>query len=150
MDLYSTQQDILTYLSTNADFQVIDTEIPQAGSATEPVTDTGYPMAYAVVRFNDAAKWPLGAAVGGPRHDDMYSLVDVLCVGPTPDEARDVAYAIDGVMDILTGYSPTGGGPMNKSGAGQVFVIGDGTATLPCRYVARVSFRYPVNTVINE
>lgn len=150
MDLYTTQQSIFNHLAANADFQVIDTEIPQANSAGEPTTDSGYPMAYAVVRFNDDVKWPLGDAVGGPRHDDMYSLVDVLCIGPTPDEARDVAYATDGVRDILLGFVPTGGGALNKAGGGQVFVVGDGTATLPRRYVARVSFRYSTNMVIDE
>jgi hypothetical protein len=150
MDLYTTQQSIFNYLVANADFQVIDTEIPQAGSEMEPISDTGYPAAYAVVRFNDDTKWPLGGAVGGPRHDETYSLVDILCVGPTPTEARDVAYAEAGVKDILLGFVPTGGGPLTKAGGGQVFTVGDGTATLPRRYIARVSFRYNTNMIIDE
>lgn len=144
MNLYATQQDILTYLRAEADFEIFDTNMPEGD--LEPTSDSGYPEGYATIRFNDAVKVPQFGAVGGARHDEMYSLIDVLCVGPDPDEARAIAYGVDGVADILTGYQPVDAGELTRQSGGQVFVRGDGTATKPTRYIAMVSFRMLVNT----
>ncbi len=148
MNLYATQQSVFAYLTTEADFAVYDTDYPDA--MDEPVSDNGYKVAYAVVRFNDAVKVPQQGAVGGARHDEMYSLVDVLCVAQTPEEAREVAYGPDGVADILTGWAPADAGELSRESGGQVFVRGDGTGTVPRRYIAICSFRALVNMTIDE
>lgn len=144
MNLYATQQDILAYLRAEADFEIFDTNMPEGD--LEPTSDAGYAEGYATIRFNDAVKIPQFGAVGGARHDEMYSLIDVLCVAPDPDEARAIAYGQDGVADILTGYAPVDAGELTRQSGGQVFVRGDGTATKPTRYIAMVSFRMIVNT----
>ncbi len=149
-NLYATQQDIYAFLDAEADFPLFDTNIPEAGSQQEPMTPNGYLQPYAVVRFNDSVRPPSGGAVGGARHDELYSLVDVLCVAADPNEARQVAYGLDGVADILTGYVPVDAGELNKAGGGQVFVAADGSGTRPTRYIARVSFKFSVNMVVDE
>lgn len=145
-DLFTTQQSIWTYLVAEADFEIFDTNYPEG--QLEPTTDAGTLEPYAVVRFNDSVKIPQKGAVGGARHDELYSLVDVLCVGGSPEEAREIAYGADGVNDILLGFVPTDGGELTKSGGGQVFVLADSTGTRPIRYVARTSYRYLVNLSI--
>lgn len=148
MNLYATQQDVLAYLTDQADFAVYDTSLPAV--IDEPGSDNGYMDGYVVLRFNDAVKIPQKGAVGGARWDEMYTLIDALCVGATPEEAREIAYGTDGAADILTGYTPVDAGELTRQSGGQVFVVGDGTATAPIRYIARVSFRAVVNTTIDE
>ena len=148
MNLFATQQDVLAFLTAQADFAVYDTDYPEV--ADEPVTPNGYATAYAVIRFNDAVKVPQYGSVGGARWEEMYSLVDVLCVGPTPADARDLAYGPDGVADILTGYVPVDAGELSRESGGQVFVRGDGTSTLPRRFIAVCSFRTLVNMIVDE
>lgn len=145
MNLYATQQDILTFADTH--FVVFDTNYPEA--AQEP-TLNGYAEPYVVLRFNDAVKVPQKGSVGGARHDEMYTLIDALCIAPDPDSARELAYGPNGVADVLTGYQPVDGGPLTRESGGQVFVRGDGTNTLPRRFIAIVSFRCAVNQTIDE
>lgn len=145
MNLYASQQSILSYLRAEADFQVFDTIMPEGD--LEPTSDAGYPEGYASIRFNDAVKIPQFGAFGGARYDEMYSLVDVLCVAADPDEARDIAYGPGGVADILTGFVPVDAGELTRQSGGQVFVRNDGTATKPTKYIAMVSFRMIVNQV---
>lgn len=147
-NLYATQQDWLTYLRNEADFEVYDTTIPEVEN--EPRSNNGYMEAYAVMRFNDSVKLPTKDVVGGARHDEKYTLIDVLCVAADPDDARQLAYGPDGVIDILEGYVAVDAGELNKSGGGNVFTINDGTSTKPTRYIARVSFRAAVNMVVDE
>lgn len=142
-DLYTTQQAIWNYLVAEADFQIFDTNFPEG--EIEPRTDAGTLDPYAVVRFNDSVRVPRQGAVGGARYDEMYSLVDVLCVAGSPEEAREIAYGLDGVNDILLGFVPTDAGELTKAGGGQVFVQADSTGTRPIRYIARTSYRYLVN-----
>lgn len=142
-NLYATQQSIWNHLVAEADFAVFDTNYPEGD--LEPTNDAGVLEPYAVLRFNDAVKIAQKGAVSGARNDEMYSLVDILCVAGSPEEARDLAWNLDGVNDILLGFVPTDGGELNKSGGGQVFAIGDGSGTRPTRYVARCSFRYLIN-----
>lgn len=146
MNLYATQEDILAYLKAEADFEVFDTNYPDGDR--EPTSDSGILEDYAVIRFNDGVKIPQIGAVGGARWDEMYTLIDVLCVAADPTDARSLAYGVDGVADILTGYVPVDAGQLTRQSGGQVFVRGDGTATKPTRYVAIVSFRVLVNTTI--
>jgi hypothetical protein len=145
MNLYATQQDILAY--ADASFVVFDTNYPEVSQ--EP-TLNGWPEPYVVLRFNDAVKVPQTGAVGGARHDEMYTLIDALCIAPDPDSARELAYGPGGVADVLTGYVPVDAGELSRESGGQVFVRGDGTNTLPRRFIAVVSFRCHVNQVIDE
>jgi hypothetical protein len=145
MNLYATQQDIFAHADT--EFAVYDTNFPEV--AQEPLVN-GYLEPYVVLRFNDAVKVPQRGNVGGARHDEMYTLIDALCVAADPAEARDLAYGPNGVADYLTGYQPVDAGPLTRESGGQVFVRADGTNTLPRRFIAVVSFRCAVNQVIDE
>lgn len=147
-NLKATQDSILAELVAEAAFPILDTMIPEA--SMEPVNDYGYMEPYAVVRFNDSIKVPRKGSVGGARYDELYSLVDILCVGSDPEEAREIAYGVDGVSDILTGFVPVDGGELTKAGGGQVFVSGDGSTQRPTRYIARVSFRFLVNMELDS
>lgn len=145
-NLYATQQSWLAHLQ--AEFPTYDTNLPEVKD--EPTSANGYYEPYVVMRFNDAVKVQTGGSFGGPRHDEEYTLVDCLCVAADPDEARELAYGDGGVRDVLTGYVGVDAGPLEKSGGGQVFTVGDGTSTKPTRYIARVSFRAQVNMTIDE
>lgn len=149
MNLYATQQSIYAFLTTEADFPVFDTIVPEAGSGEEPVDNAGYLEPYVVVRFNDSVKVTRQGSFVGARADELYSLVDILCIAADPTEAREIAYGTDGVSDILTGFIPTDGGELTKAGGGQVFVASDGSGQRPTRFIARVSFRYAVNMQID-
>lgn len=145
LNLYATQQDIFAFI--DAEFAAYDTNFPEV--ADEPSLN-GYMEPYVVVRFNDAVKLPQRGSVGGARHDEMYTLIDALCVASDPDEARKLAYGPDGLADYLTGYVPVDAGELTRESGGQVFVRGDGTNTLPRRFIAVVSFRCAVNQSIDE
>lgn len=144
-NLYATQQDIFNY--ADAEFPVYDTNFPEVQD--EP-TLNGYMEPYIVLRFNDAVKVPQIGSVGGARHDEMYTLIDALCVAADPDTARKTAYGPDGFADYMTGYVPVDAGELTRESGGQVFVRGDGTNTLPRRFIAVVSFRCAVNQTIDE
>lgn len=151
MNLYATQTDVFNYLSTNLGAPVFHTDYPAAGD--EPQGQNGVMATYAVLRVNDALRTTSsrrGGAVGGARHDEMYTLFDVLVVGHSPQAATELAYGPNGVADLLVGYIPVDAGPLERAGGGQVFVVGDGTVTRPTNYVARVSFRCNVNLIIDE
>ena len=143
LDSFSTQNAIMSHLASQSGLVVYDTEYPQVKD--EPM-DNGVPVAYCVVRSNDMIGSATGKSFGGTRLDETYSLIDVLVVAATPDEAREEAFGVDGVNDILIGWKPdANSGELTKRGGGQVFVSGDGTAVRPSRYIARCSFRYSAN-----
>lgn len=146
-DLFTTQQDILNRLKTlfGADI-VFDTDYP--APEFEPMDTNGVTLkTYMVVRFNDSVKNIRGGGFGGARYDELYTLVDVLVVGATPERARTLAYGANGVLDRMVGYVPVDAGEMNKHGGGQVFVASDGTGARPAQFIARCSFRLSVNMV---
>lgn len=142
MDLFSTQEDVLAYLTANLGHPVFPTNYPAEGD--EP-SQNGVMQPYAVLRSNDATLTLGGGAVGGARHDEMYTLFDVLVVAGQEREARRVAYGAAGVADLLTGYQPVDAGPLVRNPGGQVFVAGDGTGARPQSFIARVSFRCQVS-----
>ena len=142
MNLYATQQDVLAYLTTNLGAPVFDTDYPAVQD--EPSVN-GVMSPYVVLRSNDALRIAGNGAFGGSRHDEMYTLMDVLCVAASPQGARELAYGAGGVADVLTGYAPIDAGPMDRAGGGQVFVAVDGTGARPSNFIARVSFRMLVN-----
>ena len=75
------------------------------------------------------------------RYDLGESFVIVQCVGPTERSARQVA---DLVRSKLMGYIPADAGelvPVSNSR----YVTPD-FSSRPAKYIAEVSFRYPVNT----
>jgi hypothetical protein len=151
MNLYATQMDVFAYLSANLGAPVFHTNYPAA--ADEPAGENGVMATYAVLRVNDALRTTssrFGGAIGGARHDEMYTLFDVLVVGHSPEAATELAYGPGGVADLMVGYTPADAGPLQRAGGGQVFVGNDGTTTRPTNYVARVSFRCNVNMIIDE
>lgn len=148
LDTYTTQALIMQHLATESGLVVYDTEFPAVKD--EPMIN-GVPTAYCVVRSNDTIAPARGGSFGGARFGEYYTLVDILVVAPTPDEAREEAFGPDGVNDILIGWVPdSNSGEMTKRGGGQVFLGGDGTAARPSRYIARCSFRFSVNQTITE
>lgn len=147
-DTLSTQETIRTYLAAEAGVVVYDTEFPQVKD--EPM-DNGVPTAYIVMRSNDTIAPASGGSFGGARFGEYYTLFDFLVVAATPEEARELAFGVDGVNDILIGHTPdANSGELTKRGGGQVFTSGDGTAVRPSRYIARCSFRCSVNQQITE
>jgi hypothetical protein len=126
-DLFTTQQDILDKIKAEFGSDIVfDTDYP--APEYEPMEPDGIVLkTYMVVRFNDSVKNIRGGGFGGARYDELYTLVDVLVVGATPDRARSLAYGPDGVLDKMVGYTPVDAGEMNKHGGGQVFVASDGT-----------------------
>ena len=138
--LFAIQQEIFDYL--DAFYAAYDTNFPEV---SEEPSENGYMSPYIVVRFNDAVKVPQRGSVGGAIYDEMYTLIDCLCIAADPEEARSLAYGPSGVAVALTGYRPVGAGELTRESGGQVFVRGDGTNTLPRRFIAVVSFRCAVN-----
>lgn len=144
-DLYVTQNIVMVHLQNETGAVSYDTDYPDI--ADEP-TENGVLVPYNVVRSNSPNRQPDGEAVGGARWDEQYSLIDVLSVAASPAEARDLAYGIDGVADVLLGFKPDDStGPMNFTGGGAIFVAGDGTASKPRRFIARCSFRFQTNLI---
>ncbi len=151
LNLYATQQDVLAYAQANLDVPVYHTNYP--ASESEPFGENGVMAPYVVLRVNDALRTTTsrkGGAIGGSRYDEMYTLFDFMCVGPTGETATELAYGPGGVADTMQGYIPVDAGPMERAGGGQVFVVEDGTSARPSNTVARVSFRCLVNMVHDE
>lgn len=151
LNLYATQMDVFNYMVTNLGIPVFHTDYP--ASADEPMGQNGVMATYAVLRVNDALRTTSsrkGGSIGGSRHDEMYTMFDVLVVGHSPDAATVAAYGPNGVADKLQGYQPVDGSPLDRAGGGQVFVRSDGTSARPANYVAMVSFRCNVNMIIDE
>jgi hypothetical protein len=143
-NLFATQQDVLAHLTTQlSPTLVFDTDYPAVGD--EPLGENGVMASYAVLRSNDALKLSGAGSFAGARHDEMYTLFDVLCVAHSPEAARSLAYGPGGVADTLVGYKPVDAGELNRAGGGQVFVAVDGTGARPSNFIARVSFRCSVN-----
>lgn len=146
MDLRSIQAAILTHAETEFG-QVFEVDLPDA--IDEPTTN-GVLDAYVVVRFNSPNPTAGDESFGGPRHDGRYTLVDMLAVGATPDDATDLAYGPGGLTDTFNGFKPSDDAGEMKDGGGTVFVRSGDTASKPRRFIAHVSFRVPVNLVIDE
>lgn len=146
-DLFTTQQDILNKLESEFGADIVfDTDYP--APEYEPMEANGTVLkTYMVVRFNDSVKNIRGGGFGGARYDELYTLVDVLVVGSSPERARTLAYGANGVLDKMVGYQPVDAGEMNKHGGGQVFVASDGTGARPAQFIARCSFRLAVNMI---
>lgn len=148
LDTYSTQNAIMAYLAAETGVVVYDTDYPAVKD--EPKIN-GVSAPYCVVRSNDSVATASGGSFAGARHMEAFTLVDVLTVAATPDEARELAFGPDGVNDVLLGYQPDdNSGQLTKRGGGQVFANGDGSAVRPTRFIARSSFRFSTNQRITE
>ena len=140
-NLYDIQRDVFDYYKATSEWEVYDTDVP---TATTVLQQNGRIKTYSVMRFNDASIQPGGRAVGGPRLDDMFTYIDVLGIGHTPDKAREVVWSTGGAVDILLGYQPLGEGSVSKAAGGLVFEVSDANAK-PAFFIARCSFRVNVN-----
>ena len=145
LDIDSMQDAVMTYLQIETGAVSYDTDYPDV--ADEP-TENGVLVAYNVVRSNSPNKTPNGEAFGGAVWDEKYTLIDVLSIAATPGEARELAYGVEGVAEVLTGFKPdANSGQMYPTGGGAVFVAGDGTASKPRRFIARNSFRVQIDLI---
>lgn len=146
MDLRSIQAAIFNHAVTEFG-SVFEVDLPDA--MDEPTTN-GVLDAYVVIRFNSPNPTAGDEAFGGARHDGRYTLVDMLAVGATPDDATDLAYGVGGLTDTFNGFKPTADSGEMKDGGGTVFVRSGDTASKPRRFIAHVSFRLAVNLTIDE
>jgi hypothetical protein len=142
-DIKVIQDAVMAFLEQETGAPSYDTDYPDAKD--EP-TENDVLIPYNVVRSNSPNRTPDGEGFGGPRWGEEYTLIDVLSVAASPDEARDLAYAADGVSDVLLGYKPNDdSGQLTHTGGGMVYVAGDNTASKPRRFIARNSFRLQTN-----
>lgn len=149
LDIYAIQNAIIEELEDASGVFTKDTDWEDATDV--PTDGSGLLQSYHAVRSNSLNRTPDGGSFGGPRHDEMYTLIDVVSVAYDPDEVRKIAYGPDGVMDILTGFKPTAdSGTLYPTGSGSVFVRGGDTQVRPRAFIAISSFRLQANLVIDE
>lgn len=143
LDIYSIQNAVMAELEASVAEYVKDTDWEDVSDVP---TVNGVLSAYHAVRSNSPNKQPGGDAFGGARHDEMYTLIDVVSAAHDPDTVRLIAYGAGGVMDILTGFKPSAdAGAMHPTGTGSVFVRGGDTSVRPRLFYAISSFRLSVN-----
>jgi hypothetical protein len=125
---------------------VFEVDFPDA--LDEPTTN-GVMDEYVVLRFNSPNPTAGDESFGGARHDGRYTLVDMLAVGATPSDAINLAYGPGGLTDTFNGFKPTDDAGEMKDGGGTVFVRAGDSSSKPRRFIAHVSFRVPVNLLID-
>lgn len=123
-------------------------ELPQDVYETSAPDDSklkfdtnGTILPYIVIEFSDMYESGQSGGILSAQYDIAESFVIVSCIGPTERSVRQVA---DAVRGKLTGFTPTDAGQLKFSGGNRYFA---GQDARPNRYVAEVSFVFPVNTV---
>lgn len=139
LDTYTTQQTIFDYLSANLGFDVVDSEVPDAGSV---ILTNGVLVPYVVVRFGDALANGQQMSFGGPVYDGYYSPMMVLCVAPSGLEALELSSAVN---KLLIGWTPdANSGPLTKDFGGGSMAI-KAPNSKPSFFVAITAFRFLTN-----
>jgi hypothetical protein len=97
---------------------------------------------HVVLRFGSPQPYEADKSFGGARYDGAYSAVDVMAVGSTDAEARELG---SGIGNLLLGYKPSEDtGELNYDWGGGTFtVISEGSR--PQFYINWVSFRFNFN-----
>jgi len=145
IDVEEIQNAILDYAkATFGTGVVFDTDFPDTVNEPE---DNNVLVPYIVFRFNTPNRTAGDESFGGARYDGRYMLVDALVVAATAGEARELAYGIDGVVDVFNGFKPDEDAGEMADAGGTVFVRGDGTAVKPRRFIAHTSFRLTTNLI---
>lgn len=140
LDLFSVQQEIKEYLIDSIpQFTVVSGGVPTAESlpfvngALEP---------YVVLRFSDMMPTSGGGSWMGAQWDEYYSYVDGLCLGPTEDDARELANLVNSWM---LGKKLSNASAIKKNYGGGSFAIFAEANRNPVAFVATTSFRFGTN-----
>ena len=138
-DLYSIQQAIKAYVVANTGFLVATGGIEEARTLA---ATQGELKPHVVLRFGSPQPYLADASFAGARYDGAYSAVDVMAVGATDDDARQLG---SGIGNILLGYKPSDDtGTLNYDWGGGTFtVISEGSR--PQFYINWQSFRFNFN-----
>lgn len=139
LNTYTTQKAIFDYLTANLDFDVVDTEVPDADSVR---LVSGVLVPYVVVRFGDALANGQQMSFGGPVHDGYYSPMMALSVAPSGLESLELASKVN---QLLIGYTPdANSGPITKDfGGGSMSIKAPNSK--PSFFVAITAFRFLTN-----
>jgi len=139
LDTYTTQKATFDYLTANLDFDVVDTEVPDADSVR---LVSGVLVPYVVVRFGDALANGQQMSFGGPVHDGYYSPMQVISVARSGLEALELGTKVN---KLLIGYTPdANSGPITKDFGGGSMAI-KAPNSKPSFFVAITAFRFLTN-----
>jgi hypothetical protein len=138
-DLYAIQQTIKAYVDSQTGFLVASGGIEEAQTLA---ATQGELKPHIVLRFGSPQPYEADKSFGGARYDGAYSAVDVMAVGSTDAEARELG---SGIGNLLLGYKPSEDtGELNYDWGGGTFtVISEGSR--PQFYINWVSFRFNFN-----
>lgn len=103
--------------------------------------ESGMILPYIVLEYADMYESAQPGGILSSRYDVKTSYVVAACIAPTERSARQVAEL---VRDKLTGFTPTDAGELTLTGGGVSFTAPEAK---PNRYVAELSFTFPVNIV---
>ena len=139
-NIYAIRKDIANYLTTELpQFQFRTDSLPEN---IQMLRDTeGEVNPFFIVRPGKIRPRPRGRSIAGPRHDDYYTWIDVICVGTEEDA---VAESLSLVADYLVGYKPAGGTGIIPDG-GQDDFITRNYASRPTLYVNSNRFEFGIN-----
>lgn len=138
IDLYSVQKSIKEHIET--EFPGYD--VIRNGALNDEGLErdeSGQVKNYIVLRFGTLRQ--RGAAFGGVRNSDYYSVVDVNVVSRNEDWA---AQTLNVVRDDLLGWKPEGGEEMGIDTGMSEFPIRN-SSNRPTAYVSSQRFRYGIN-----
>lgn len=138
IDLYGTQQEIKAYVKANVPWRVVSGGFPEAESIPQV---NGVCEVYVILRFSNMMPITNGGSFAGAAHDEYYSYVDAMCVGPTDDLALELASM---VTRLLTGKKFDNTGELAPNYGGGQFALASGTAH-PAAFIAITPFRYTIN-----
>lgn len=138
LNLLAVQDQIATKLKELPQ-DVYETSAPEDSKLR--FDDTGMILPYIVIEYADMYESAQPGGILSNRYDVKTSYVIVACVAPTERSARQVAGL---VRDKLTGFTPTDAGELMLSGGGLSYTAPEAK---PNRYVAELSFTFPVNIV---
>lgn len=136
-------QDQITTKLNELPQNVYENAVPD--DAVLAYSTTGKLMPFIVANYSGFVQMPMERGIIGARFDIGRSYLNVYCVGPSERSSRQVA---DLVLELLTGFQPTGATQLEPENVGKPFVIYDSTSK-PVKYISEVSFTYAVNTVVS-
>lgn len=138
-DLFAIQQIIKAHVTSLTGFLVATGGIEEARTLAGT---QGELQPHIVLRFGSPQPYLADTSFGGARYDGAYSAVDVMAIGSSDTDARELA---SGIGAQLVGYKPSDDtGTLNYDWGGGTFtVISEGSR--PQFYISWVSFRFNFN-----